>query len=172
MPGASKGWSIARATGFYWLLDRMLAKTARRRTLWLPADIHMQAVDSDEFAPFVVDVLNDAGRGEQPDFVGPQTLTMRELAGQYLAERRLERRVRSAPMPRRIEHALDVGNTSSTGIRAERTWQDWLRLHPAAAVARDGVPLRTPRERGGSVSLIVKPGLDLGAAHMATSRWR
>ncbi len=129
-------WSIVRATGFYWLLDRMLAKTARRRTLWLPADVHMQAVDSDEFAAFVVDVLNDAGRGEQPDFVGPQTLTMRELAEQYLAERRLERRIRSAPMPRRIKHALDAGNTSSTGIRAERTWQDWLRLHPAAADAR------------------------------------
>ena len=78
---------------------------------------------------------NQGGGGEQPDFVGPETLTMRELAEQYLAERQLERRVRSAPMPRRITRALDVRNTSITGIRGERTWQQWLRSHPPPAEA-------------------------------------
>jgi nucleoside-diphosphate-sugar epimerase len=134
-------WSIVRAAGFYWLLDRMLAKMARRRTLWLPTDVRMQAVDSDEFAPFVVAALHDGGRGEQPDFVGPQTLTMRELAEQYVADRGLERRIRSAPLPRRVKRALDAGNTSRTGNRGQRTWQEWLRLHPAAAPTRGGTPL-------------------------------
>jgi hypothetical protein len=119
----------------------MLAKMARRRALWLPADVRMQAVDSDEFAAFVTGVLDDGGRGEGPDFVGPQTLTMRQLAEQYLAERGLERRIRSAPMPRGRKRALDAGNTSTTGLRGERTWQEWRRHHPAAADARDGVPL-------------------------------
>lgn len=128
-------WSIVRATGFYWLLDRMLAKMARRRALWLPADVRMQAVDSDEFAPFAVEVLDHGPGGEQPDFVGPETLTMQELAEQYLAERELERRIRSAPLPRRAKRALDAGNTSVTGIRGERTWHQWLRSHPPAADA-------------------------------------
>jgi uncharacterized protein YbjT (DUF2867 family) len=133
-------WSIVRATGFYWLLDRMLTKMARRRTLWLPADVRMQPVDSDEFAVFVVEVLDDAARGERPDFVGPRTLKMRQLAEQHLAVRGFDRRIRSAPMPRRVKHALDVGNTSTIGVRGERTWQEWLRLHPAAP-DRDDVPL-------------------------------
>lgn len=133
--GSNVPWSIVRATGFYWLLDRMLARMARRRTLWLPADVRMQVVDSDEFAPFAVEVLDEDRRGEQPDFAGPEALTMQELADRYLAERELERRIRSAPMPRRVKRALDAGNTSTTGIRGERTWQEWLRSHPPAADA-------------------------------------
>ena len=34
--------SIVRASGFYWLLDRMLTNMAKRRVLRLPADIWMQ----------------------------------------------------------------------------------------------------------------------------------
>jgi hypothetical protein len=67
---------------------------------------------------------------------------MRQLAVQYLVERGLDRRIRSAPMPRGIKRALDAGNMSTTGIRGGRTWQRGLRLHPAAAAARDGVQLR------------------------------
>jgi hypothetical protein len=129
-------WSIVRATGFYWLLDRMLAKMARRRTLWLPADVRMQAVDSDEFAAFLVEVLDDSRRGEQPDFVEPQTLTMRELAEQYLAERELERRIRRAPMPRRIKRTLDAGNTSTTGYRSGPSGE-W----PEARVSGGSIPI-------------------------------
>jgi len=92
-------------------------------------------VDSDEFAPFAVQVLDQNRRGEQPDFAGPEALTMQELGDRYLAERELERRIRSAPMPRRVKRALDAGNTSTTGIRGERTWQEWLRSHPPAADA-------------------------------------
>lgn len=125
-------WAIARATGFYWLLERMLAKMTQRRTLWLPADVRMQAVDSDEFAAFVVGVVDDGRRGVQPDFVGPEAATMQELAEQYFAERGLNRRIRRLPLPRRIKRALDAGNSSTTGIRGQRTWQQWLRLHPAA----------------------------------------
>lgn len=129
-------WSIVRATGFYWLLDRMLAKMARRRTLWLPAGVHMQPVDSDEFASFVVDVVDNDRRGEQPDFVGPRAPTMHELAEEYLTERGLERRIRRLPMPGRVKRALDAGNTSASGIRGSRTWHEWLQLDPPAADAR------------------------------------
>jgi len=140
-------WSIVRATGFYWLLDRMLARMTRRRTLWLPADVRMQAVDSDEFAAFVVDVLDERRGGDQPDFVGPHAATMRELAEQYLAERGVDRRIRRPPMPRRVKRAFDAGNTSTTGIRGQRTWQQWLRLHPAAADTEGGPPAGTARGR-------------------------
>jgi uncharacterized protein YbjT (DUF2867 family) len=124
--GSAVPWSIVRATGFYWLLERMLAKMARRRIMMLPADVRMQAVDSDEFADFVVTCLSDGVRGERKDFVGPETLTMGQLAEQYLAARGLRRRVWNAPMPRRVKAALDARNTSTNALHGTTTWGAWL----------------------------------------------
>jgi uncharacterized protein YbjT (DUF2867 family) len=127
-------WSIVRATGFYWLLERMLAKTAGRRIVMLPADVRMQPVDSDEFADFVITCMSDGLRGERNDFVGPETLTMRQLAERYLAARDLSRRVWDAPMPRRVKAALDAGNTSANALRGTTTWSAWLeRSHSVAS---------------------------------------
>jgi uncharacterized protein YbjT (DUF2867 family) len=70
--GSAVPWSIVRATGFYWLLDRMLAKMVERPILLLPADVRMQAVDSDDFAEFVVACVSDRPRGERVDFAGPK----------------------------------------------------------------------------------------------------
>lgn len=119
-------WSIVRASGFYWLLERMLAKMARRRFLMLPGDVGMQPVDSDDFADFVVACISDGWRGERPDFIGPEMLTMRRLAEQYLTARGLRRRVLNAPMPRRIKAALDAGGTSASALHGTTTWAEWL----------------------------------------------
>jgi uncharacterized protein YbjT (DUF2867 family) len=70
--GSATAWSIVRATGFYWLLDRMLINMVKRPVVLLPADVRMQPVDSDEFAEFVVDCASDGRRGERKDFAGPQ----------------------------------------------------------------------------------------------------
>lgn len=137
--GSAVPWSIVRATGFYWLLERMLEKMAKRRIMMLPADVRMQAVDSDEFANFVVACTSDDLRGERKDFVGPETLTMRQLAEQYLAAHGLHRRVWKAPMPRRIKTSLDAGNTSANALHGTTTWAAWLArsLSTTAAEAHD-----------------------------------
>jgi uncharacterized protein YbjT (DUF2867 family) len=133
--GSAVPWSIVRATGFYWLLDRMLAKMAERRILLLPADVRMQAVDSDDFAEFVIECVSDGRRGEREDFAGPELLPMRELAEQYLAVRGLRRRIWNAPLPRRIKSALDAGNTSPGARRGTTTWVEWLRRAHAASAS-------------------------------------
>jgi uncharacterized protein YbjT (DUF2867 family) len=119
-------WSIVRASGFYWLLERMLTMMARRRFLMLPGEVRIQPVDSDDFADFVVACVSDGWRGERPDFIGPQVLTMRRLAEQYLAARRLHRRVWNAPVPRRIKAALDAGSMSASALQGTTTWAEWL----------------------------------------------
>jgi uncharacterized protein YbjT (DUF2867 family) len=134
-------WSIVRASGFYWLLERMLAKMARRRILMLPGTVRMQPVDSDDFADFVVACVREGPRGERTDFVGPETLTMRRLAEQYLAARGLRRRVWNAPLPRRVRTALEAGNTSADALHGATTWTEWLArsataAHPALAFGR------------------------------------
>jgi uncharacterized protein YbjT (DUF2867 family) len=131
--GSPLPWSIVRATGFYWLLDRMLANMAKRRVLLLPADVRMEPVDSDDFADFVIACVTDDRRGEREDFAGPETLTMRDLAEQYLAARGLRRRIWKAPLPRRVASALDAGNTSPDARRGVTTWAEWLRRYGATA---------------------------------------
>lgn len=129
-------WSIVRATEFYWLLDRMLATLTRRPVLRLPADVRMQPVDSSDFARFVAATVSNEERGERRDFVGPQALTLRELAEQYLAARQLERRIRNVALPRWIRTALEAGGASSNVHAGATTWAEWLR--------RERVP-RPPR---------------------------
>ncbi len=137
--GSTVPWSIVRSTGFYWLLDRMLVKMTRRRRVLLPADVHMQPADSDDFAAFVAECVTDGRRGEREDFVGPQTLTMREIAQQHLARRGLRRRIWNAPMPRRMKRALEAGNTSLNARRGETTWAEWLRRRYPAPAASGGL---------------------------------
>jgi uncharacterized protein YbjT (DUF2867 family) len=138
-------WSIVRATGFYWLLDRMLAKMTRRPIVILPGDVRMQPVDSDEFAEFIVAAIADDRRGEREDFVGPEMLTMRELAEQYLATRGLRRRIWNAPLPRRVKRPLEEGSTSPHARHGTTTWADWLRRSAAptqTAVRPTGARMR------------------------------
>jgi uncharacterized protein YbjT (DUF2867 family) len=112
---------------------------SRRPILLLPADVRMQAVDSDDFAAFVVECVSDGRRGEREDFAGPELLTMREIADQYLAARGLRRRIWNAPLPRRITSALEAGNTSPDARRGTTTWAEWLRRAHAASAATTGL---------------------------------
>lgn len=128
-------WSIVRATPFYWLLDRMLAKMTRRSPVLLPASVHMQAVDSDEFARFVAECVSDGRRGEREDFAGPEALTWRGLAEQYLAARGRRRRILKAPLPGRVTSALEAGSTSADAPLGRTTWAEWLRRSSARPAA-------------------------------------
>ena len=132
-------WSIVRATGFYWLVERMLANVVKRQPVLLPAHARMQPVDADDFAEFVVQCVRDRGRGEREDFAGPEVLTMRELAEQYLAAQSLRRRIWSVPVPRLIQSALTAGSTAHTGRHGATTWSEWLR-RSAATNRRDDRP--------------------------------
>jgi uncharacterized protein YbjT (DUF2867 family) len=125
-------WSIVRATPFYWLLERFLASALRRRLAFVPRDVRIQCVDSDEFARFVVSCVTDGHRGERMDFAGPEALTMRELAEQYMAAKGIERRIRELPLPERVERAVTTGNTSASGHRGTTTWAEWLEREDAA----------------------------------------
>ena len=139
-------WSIARATPFYWLLERFLDAALRRRPALVPHNVRMQCVDSDEFARFVVSCVTDGHRGERMDFAGPEALTMCELAEQYMTARGLEKRIRNLPLPERVERAMTSGNTSASGHRGMTTWADWPRRGTTTSRPRAWPPSRdSPR---------------------------
>jgi uncharacterized protein YbjT (DUF2867 family) len=129
-------WSIVRATGFYWLLERMFDNMARRRILALPARAHMAPVDSDEFAGFIVEGVANGRRGEREDFAGPQTLSMIELMEQYLSARGLQRPIRRAPLPKKVQAVVTAGNTSPGARLGTTTWEQWLRQQCSALQTR------------------------------------
>ena len=128
-------WSIVRATGFYWLLEHMFANMVKKPVLALPARVRFAAVDSDEFAEFIIACMADGGSGERQDFAGPQTLTLIELMEQYLGARAQPRRVRHAPLPRRLQEALTAGNTSPDAALGQTTWAEWLQRSSASTRA-------------------------------------
>lgn len=136
---SSVPWSIMRAAPFYWLFERMIAKALERRLVFLPADVRVEAVDSDDFARFVAEAVTDGVRGRREDFVGPESLTMRELAQEYMKVRGLERRIRNAPVPRRLRSALEAGSTSPNARRGTTTWAQWLRRPGASSQRRINV---------------------------------
>ena len=132
-------WSIVRATEFYWLLERMLERSARRGVLLLPAKLRRQPVDSADFGPFVAQCVTDGLRGEREDFVGPELLTVRELAEQYFAVRGLHRRIWNVPLPRRVRMAMEAVDASRALRRGVTTWRRWL-TEDAAAARERGLP--------------------------------
>jgi uncharacterized protein YbjT (DUF2867 family) len=121
-------WSIVPATGFYWLLARMLDNMARRRTWPLPSNLEMQPGDSADFAVYVVDCVTAGPGGDRTGFGGPETLRLVEMARQYQAARGIERRIVGLRLP---GFALRAGGpqTCPGGRRGKTTWAEWLAEH-------------------------------------------
>jgi uncharacterized protein YbjT (DUF2867 family) len=132
-------WTIVRATGFYWLVERMFADMLKRPIVALPAHVLMEPVDSDEFAQFIVACVGDGPGGDREGFAGPETLTMSELMEQYLAARGQQRRIRRAPLPKKVQAALTASNTSPGGRVGTTTWAQWLGRSAPAQGSRVGL---------------------------------
>jgi len=121
-------WSIAPATGFYWLLARMLDTMARGRIWPLPANLEMQPCDSADFAEYVVECVAAGPGGDHPGFGGPETLTLAELARQYQAGRGIRRRIVGLRLPGFALRAAGP-QTCPDGRHGKTTWAEWLAQH-------------------------------------------
>jgi uncharacterized protein YbjT (DUF2867 family) len=125
--GCGVPWSIARATPFYWLLDRMLAKNLPRLPVWpLLGDLPIQPVHSKDFAEYLVECEADGPRGDRQEFGGPEVMSLGELVRQYRDARGLRRPILSVPLPGVTARALGAGFTCPSGLRGRTTWSAWL----------------------------------------------
>ena len=118
-------WSIVPATGFYWLLARMLDTMARRRIWPLPSNLEMQPGDSADFAAYLVECVAEGPGRDRTGFGGPETLTLVELARQYQAARGIAGRIVGLRLP---GFALRAGGpqTVPDGRHGKTTWAEWL----------------------------------------------
>ena len=124
-------WSIARATQFHWLLDRMLGKMARLPMVPLP-DLRLEPVDTADFADYLVESVGNGRVGRLPDFGGPEVLTFSEAFDQWRQMRQRPVRTMRIPLPPAVSNAAAAMAVSDSGSRRGMiTWVDWLRSHAA-----------------------------------------
>jgi uncharacterized protein YbjT (DUF2867 family) len=126
-------WTIVRATSFFWLLNRLCANMVKGRFLAIPANVHLQPVDSDDFASWVIECALDAPRGRREDYAGPQVLSYHEVVQQYLDARGVARRIWNIPLPSTLRAALERGQTAPAARRGVTTWAAWLAEHARMA---------------------------------------
>jgi uncharacterized protein YbjT (DUF2867 family) len=118
-------WSIVPATGFYWLLGRLLDNLADRRIWPLPANLPMQPVDSADFAVYVAECVATGPGGDREGFAGPEILTPVQLAQQYQHARGIHRRILRLRLPAAAIRAAGP-QTCPGGRQGKTTWAEWL----------------------------------------------
>lgn len=124
-------WSIARATQFHWLLDRMLGRMARLPIVPLP-DMQMEPVDTTDFADYLVESLAKGPVGRLPDFGGPEVLRFSEAFDQWRHVRNGAVRTMRVPLPSAASNAASAMSVTGPGARhGSVTWADWVRSHAA-----------------------------------------
>jgi uncharacterized protein YbjT (DUF2867 family) len=124
-------WSIARATQFHWLLDRMLGKMSRLPMVPLP-DMQAEPVDTTDFADYLVEAVGSGPSGRLADYGGPEVLTFAGVFDQWQQIRQRHARTMRIPLPSMTSEAASVMSVSGPGSsHGIITWSDWLRTHPA-----------------------------------------
>ena len=124
-------WSIARATQFHWLLDRMFGKMARLPIVLLP-DMPVEPVDTTDFADYLVESVGPGPAGRLADFGGPEVLTFTDAFDEWRQIRDGSVRTMRIPLPSAATNAAAAMSLSDPSSRhGTVTWADWLRSHPA-----------------------------------------
>ena len=123
-------WSIARATQFHWLQDRLLGRMARLPVLPLPSNLPMEPVDTTDFADFLVQSVRNGPGGRLADFGGPEVLTFAEALDQWQQIRARHVRTLPFPLPGPLKNGAAAMSLTGPGSRrGVVTWADWLRSH-------------------------------------------
>ena len=102
-------WSIARATPFHWLLDRLLSNMMRLPVLPVPTGFVMQPVDTGDFAGYLDQCIDAGPGGDLDDFGGPEVLGMDAIVEAYQHARALHRRVLRVPLPQAARRTAEAG---------------------------------------------------------------
>lgn len=121
-------WSIARATPFHWLLDRMLDAVARWPLVPLPKSAPVQPGDSGEFAAHLAATVAGGPAGHVPDFGGPEVRELGEVVEEWQSARGRRLRTLGLPVPARARRRM-AGMTCPEGTLGTVTWRDWLASH-------------------------------------------
>ena len=120
-------YTTLRAAQFHDLILTVAEAMAKLPVVLVPKGIRFQPVDSGEVAERLAEVALASPAGLVPDMAGPRIYETAELMREYLAARRLNRRIVPFPVPGQAAGALRAGaNIDPDRAVGRRTWEDFL----------------------------------------------
>ncbi|MEO3924828.1 NAD(P)H-binding protein [Micromonosporaceae bacterium B7E4] len=120
-------WTVLRVTQFHGFLAEALSRLTRLPVLPVDPGITAQPVDVADVAAHLRWRVTAAPGGATEEFGGPAELDAGTLAREWLAARRIRRRMLRLPVPGRLGRAFRAGAlVSSTGNRGRITWREYL----------------------------------------------
>lgn len=120
--------TIVRATQFHSFVENLLlSKTFFKRYL-IPGEIKFQSVDVDEFAHYLIHLIDKMPEKKTIEFGGPEILTLKRMAEQKIKINNESNKVISFPLPGKLYAALVEGkNTNPKIARGEITFEQYLK---------------------------------------------
>lgn len=119
-------WSLLRATQFHNLVDAMFTRSARFGFVLAPSGAKMQPIDVVEVASALVEAGEGGPKKRLPDLGGPEVLSIKELAQQWLKATRRTRLIMPAPVPGRLGASLRAGGLCAPDrALGKRTFSEW-----------------------------------------------
>ncbi|MGI5150263.1 SDR family oxidoreductase [Plantactinospora sp. CA-294935] len=120
-------WTVLRVTQFHGFLAEALSRLARLPVLPVDPGITAQPVDVADVAAHLRWRVTAAPGGATEEFGGPAELDGGTLVREWLAARRIRRRMLRLPVPGRLGRAFRAGAlVSPTGNRGRITWREYL----------------------------------------------
>jgi uncharacterized protein YbjT (DUF2867 family) len=103
-------WSILRATQFHDFMEFLLGGFSRVPGVTaIPVVWQFQPVDAREVAQRLAEVVLGEPAGMCPDFGGPEIQDFKSIANQWIAARKLNRRVTNLPIPLKLSRQIAQG---------------------------------------------------------------
>ena len=128
-------WTALRATQFHDLVYGLLRNwDGGGERLTVPAGMRFQTVARHEVAERLAGLAGAAPAGYAPPMRGPQTLTITEMAGAYLATQRRAGTVEETPQPgvyTAFRTGVNLLADDAPATRGQETWAEFLRRQPA-----------------------------------------
>lgn len=132
-------WAVVRATGFYYLVEQLLAGMMKGPFSLLPATLCNPVATSD-VADYLTECACDRVQGIQPEIGGPEVMPFSDYGRQLKVARGMRARILSVPIPDRL--GAMAGLVRSEEKLGRLRWRDWLKTpsaEPSHVPAADGV---------------------------------
>ena len=121
-------YTILRATQFHPLLDTLLGTLFRRGPfLFLPGAAKFQLIDVGEVADHMVTTLGNGPSGRLPDIGGPEVLTAKEIARDWMAARGKSLITIPVPAMGPLSGFAKAYNCCPENKLGRITWKEWLK---------------------------------------------
>lgn len=128
LKNSSVPYTIARATQFHSFVESLFLSKPFFKKYIIPGRIKFQSVDVNEFASYLIDLVNKGPQGKLDDFCGPDLMTLREMAELKIMINDETNAVLSIPFSGKLYNSLVEGkNTNPMQRKGIITYEGYLR---------------------------------------------